>query len=164
MSAASRGASDRYGIRVAAPGDVPAIAAIEGVAFSDPWSPSSFEEIIARDGVVFVAAERREEARGPGAVVGYAIAYHGGGEAELANVAVAEPERGQGLGAMLVQDVLARVGRAGAQDCWLEVRASNEAARRLYRQLGFDDVGLRKRYYARPVEDAVVMRKALGVR
>jgi ribosomal-protein-alanine acetyltransferase len=82
-------------------------------------------------------------------------------EAEVANLAVASAARGQGIGALLVQAVLDRARAMGALDCWLEVRASNAAARGLYRHLGFDDVGLRRRYYARPVEDAILMRRNL---
>ena len=159
MTPSHRSATERITIRDAQQGDLSHIVAIERAAFSDPWSLQSFGELLGRDTVVFLVAVT--DVSGVERVAGYGVAYHAGGEAELANVAVDATYRNQGIGAMLVQGVLDGVRRAGALDCWLEVRASNEGARRLYRHLAFDDVGLRKRYYARPVEDAVVMRRDL---
>jgi [ribosomal protein S18]-alanine N-acetyltransferase len=150
-------------VRTATEDDLDAIERIERASFSDPWSRRSFAELVGRESVVFLVAvspESGEEGRVE-RVVGYGIAYHAAGEAELANVAVHEPDRGHGIGARLVRAILQRVRAAGAEECWLEVRASNTAAQQLYRQLAFADVGLRKRYYARPTEDAVVMRRSL---
>lgn len=159
MSVSRRAATDQYRTRAAQRDDLEAVHALERLCFSDPWSLRSLAEELDRATSHFVVAVWGTE--GGDEVVGYAIAHAVADEAELANVAVSPTHRGQGIGAMLVQGVLAQVRAAGALDCWLEVRASNEAARALYRQLGFDDVGLRKRYYARPVEDAVVMRRSL---
>ncbi len=159
MTPSPRSATERFTIREARDADLPHVSAIERRAFSDPWTMRSFSELLGRDAVVFLVAVTGDAAAEQ--LVGYCVAYHAAGEAELANVAVDDAQRGQGIGAMLVQDVLDAVRKAGALDCWLEVRASNAGARRLYRHLAFDDVGLRKRYYARPVEDAVVMRRDL---
>ncbi|MBK8249490.1 MAG: ribosomal protein S18-alanine N-acetyltransferase [Gemmatimonadetes bacterium] len=147
-------------MRQALPEDIGAVDVIERACFSDPWSHQALLEELERSTshflVAVVAAELGDER-----VVGYAIAHAAADEAEVANVAVSPSHRGQGVGAMLVRGVMDLVRGAGAFDCWLEVRASNTAARRLYTQLGFDDVGLRKRYYARPEEDAIVMRRSL---
>lgn len=43
---------------------------------------------------------------------------------------------------------------------FLEVRQSNEAAKRLYEKLGYSPIGVRKRFYEKPVEDAIVMSKS----
>ncbi|HXF95509.1 MAG TPA: GNAT family N-acetyltransferase, partial [Gemmatimonadales bacterium] len=63
----------------------------------------------------------------------------------------------------LVGEAVARLAREGASAVYLEVRESNTVARRLYRRLGFEEVGRRARYYRRPEEDAVVLRAALVV-
>jgi ribosomal-protein-alanine N-acetyltransferase len=70
----------------------------------------------------------------------------------------------QGVGRRLLDAVLSAVRRDGAVEIWLEVRQSNAAARALYERAGFTEVGLRRRYYDRPVEDAIVMRRATAVR
>jgi [ribosomal protein S18]-alanine N-acetyltransferase len=155
-----RAATDRFHVRTARMSDIDAVHALERTCFSDPWSRQSLEHELDRATSFFVVAVSAA-VDAPEVVVGYAIAHAAADEAELANVAVSPAQRGQGLGAMMVRGLLDQVRGAGAHDCWLEVRASNTAARRLYAQLGFDDVGLRKRYYARPEEDAIVMRRSL---
>lgn len=156
----ARSATDRYAVRLALPRDIDAVHVMERACFSDPWSHQALAEELDRSTSYFVVAVTAAESADE-TVVGYAIAHAAADEAEVANVAVSPGHRGQGIGAMLVRGVLDHVRAAGALDCWLEVRASNSAARRLYAQLGFDDVGVRKRYYARPEEDAIVMRRSL---
>ena len=62
---------------------------------------------------------------------------------------------------MLVRGALRRAVARGARECYLEVRQSNATAQRIYRAMGFLPVGVRRRYYAEPIEDAVVMRARL---
>lgn len=142
-------------VRPATPNDVGAVAAIEQGAFSDPWSPRSFVSLLAQPGVCFLVADRE------GVVVGYAVAYHAADEAELANLAVAAGAQRSGVAARLLDVLEDRLQRAGVGEVWLEVRASNEPARALYHRRGFAEAGVRKRYYDHPVEDAIVMRRAL---
>jgi len=66
--------------------------------------------------------------------------------------------RRQGIGASLLDAALAEGRRRGAQNMYLEVRESNSAARRLYASRGFEELGRRRGYYKRPVEDAIVLR------
>jgi ribosomal-protein-alanine N-acetyltransferase len=146
------------GVRAAAPNDLDAIAAIERASFADPWSRRSFAALVSQPGVCFLVIER------DGAVAGYAVAYHAADEAELANLAVASGARRQGMGRTLLDAVVEAVRCCGAAEIWLEVRASNEPARTLYRRYGFQEAGVRSRYYDHPVEDAIVMRRATGER
>jgi [ribosomal protein S18]-alanine N-acetyltransferase len=74
---------------------------------------------------------------------------------------VAPEVRGQGVGARLLDDALAAARRNGATAAYLEVRDSNAAARALYASRGFEQVGRRRNYYRKPVEDALVMRRVL---
>lgn len=158
MTAPGRGTADTAAIRPATPNDLAAIVAIERTAFSDPWSRSGFADLVDRPGVVFLVAEL------DGHVAGYAVAYHAADEAELANLAVADAWRRRGVAQHLLDAVIAAVRAGGAADLWLEVRASNAAARTLYGAYGFLEAGVRRRYYDRPVEDAIVMRRHTGRR
>ena len=157
MSArASRPAATGLVFRRAAPNDVDAILAIEEDSFTDPWSGPAFAPLVNRDHVYFVVATREGE------VIGYAVAYVAGGEAEIANFAVAGCARGQGVGRILLEHLLTALRDAAAVDVWLDVRASNVAARALYERFGFQEVGRRRGYYRRPVEDAINMRRGLA--
>lgn len=142
--------------RPAAPNDVDAILAIEEDSFTDPWSGPAFAPLVNRDHVYFVVVTR------DGEVIGYAVAYIAAGEAEIANLAVAGLARGQGVGRILLEHLLTTLRDAGAVDVWLDVRASNVAARALYGRFGFQEVGRRRGYYRRPVEDAISMRRGLA--
>lgn len=95
-------------------------------------------------------------------VVGFAVLYLSGREGDLANLASASSARRAGVGRQLLEHVLEAARARGAQTIFLEVRESNGAARALYSSAGFVDVGRRKKYYARPVEDALVLKKELS--
>ena len=97
---------------------------------------------------------------GEGAI-GYAIGWVAGDEAELADLAVARPERRRGIGAGLVRAFAGEAGVRGARQLYLEVRDSNAEARRFYDRLGFRIVGRRAGYYRTPREDALVLRARL---
>ena len=79
-------------------------------------------------------------------------------EAEIASVCVDPAYRRLGGGTKLLQTLLRQARISGAQNVYLEVRASNQAAQELYRGAGFECIGVRKRYYTNPLEDAVLMR------
>ena len=78
--------------------------------------------------------------------------------AEIASVCVDPAYRRLGGGTKLLQTLLRQARLSGAQNVYLEVRASNQAAQKLYRCAGFECIGVRKRYYTNPSEDAVLMR------
>jgi ribosomal-protein-alanine N-acetyltransferase len=135
--------------------DIPRVMEIEQAAFSMPWHAKTFEGLLQRTDTDLVAAER------DGKLVGYAVCWTVIDQSELGNVAVAPEARGEGVGRMLMDTAMERIRRRGAVECFLEVRESNQVARSLYLQGGFEQVGHRKRYYSNPVEDALVMRKRL---
>ncbi len=130
------------------------MGAIEREVFSDPWSANDFTECVST-GVPFLVAERR------GVVAGYVVAQSAADEGEILNLGVAAAHRRHGIGRELVERALAELTARGVRTVYLEVRASNAAARRLYEALGFAEVGRRSRYYRRPVEDAVVLSAKL---
>lgn len=139
-------------LRDALPDDLGAVVGIERASFGDPWSEGSFRSLLRAPTTRFRVATRE------GTVVGYAVTTRIGDEAELANLAVDPAARRAGIGATLLDDLLASTDAPPGATVYLEVRASNAPAQALYRSRGFEAVGRRKGYYARPTEDAVVMR------
>jgi ribosomal-protein-alanine N-acetyltransferase len=142
-------------IRPAKDGDLDDVAAIERSVFNDPWSRRSFVDLVDQRNVIFLVA-----VDGP-AVAGYAIVLIAGGESELANLAVTRLMQKQRLGKRLLSEAVEAARERGSREMFLEVRESNAAAIALYTADGFKAVGRRVRYYARPIEDAIVMRKDL---
>ncbi|MDQ8165633.1 MAG: ribosomal protein S18-alanine N-acetyltransferase [Gemmatimonadota bacterium] len=141
-------------IRTARAADVDAIHAIEVASFTDPWKRVGFRDLIlAGAATVIVAADAADTP------VGFGILVAAADEAEIANVAVAPDARRRGIGAALVDHLLAVAEHAGAAAIYLEVRESNVAARALYGAKGFCDVSRRRAYYRLPDEDAIVMRR-----
>jgi ribosomal-protein-alanine N-acetyltransferase len=137
---------------------IPEVAAIEQACFSDPWSEASFRQAVDNPGVFFRVAT---EGAG-GRVVGYVVAWFAVDEGEIANVAVAPSARGRGIGGVLLDAAIAAAGHRGAEALYLDVRESNTRARALYDSRAFVEVGRRRRYYRRPAEDAIVLRRAIG--
>jgi len=136
--------------------DVPSVARIEREAFSDPWSANAFQEALSHPAVYFACARS-----GGRDVVGYVVAWFAADEGEIANLAVAPAAWGSGVGRRLLDAALSTAAARGIAAVYLEVRDSNERARRLYHSSGFEEVGRRHRYYRRPVEDAIVLRRTL---
>ena len=135
--------------------DLPEVSRIEGEVFSVPWSEQSFRDSLALSYAVFLTAECE------GRVAGYCGCYQSLEEAEITNVAVKQEFRGRGIAKALLQELF-RVGEArGAWVFLLEVRAGNQAAIRLYEGQGFQNMGLRRNFYEKPREDAVIMQKCL---
>lgn len=143
-------------IRVAHEGDLDDVAAIERAVFKDPWSRRSFVDLVDAKNVLFLVAQSRSSA-----VAGYAVVLIAGGESELANLAVSRLMQKQGVGRRLLSEAVEQARGRGAREMFLEVRESNASALSLYKEAGFEAVGRRARYYARPIEDAIVMRATL---
>jgi ribosomal-protein-alanine N-acetyltransferase len=132
--------------------DLDAVCEIERRTFPTPWTRDQFADLIAHPaGMGWVTT-----LEGIG-VAGYAIGWVAADEAELADLAVAEEVRDEGLGTGLVRAFAREAGVRGAGRLYLEVRASNEGARRFYERLGFRIVGRRTGYYRHPREDALAM-------
>jgi len=141
--------------------DLPAVLDIERRSFAQPWSRAFFEKELATPFARLVVAV--EEAVPRSEVIGYTCRWRVTDEVHLLNVAVHPERRGLGHGRALVGAVVAEAEVARTRVVYLEVRAGNVIARRLYRQLGFRDLGVRRGYYG-PGQDAVVMELRLGGR
>jgi ribosomal-protein-alanine N-acetyltransferase len=138
--------------------DIEAIAAIEQRCFSDPWSERSFRDVLAHSRMYFACLRDQGDGYPTPRVLGYVVAWFAGGQGEIANLAVDEGSRGQGFGSALLTAALEEARRHGTEEVFLEVRDSNLRARQLYESRGFVEVGRRRRYYRRPVEDAIILR------
>lgn len=127
--------------------------AIERAAHSHPWSESMIRDLNSRGGCHHVLINSNDT------VVGYYYAQNIVGEVTLLNIAIATDYQGQGLGKQLLNGLLAQCEASKAESVWLEVRASNASAFRLYQTLGFNEVDRRRNYYptATGKEDAIIM-------
>lgn len=127
------------------------VVEIEKRSQSAPWTEQSFKrEIDNPQGAFLVAVDESK-------VVGYGGYWLVVDEAHIITIAVDPDRRGTGVGRQLLTEMLAKAQDSKAVCATLEVRASNDAALRLYEGMGFKSVGRRKRYYPDNREDAVVM-------
>ena len=156
-SVAARPQAHRFRVRPLREADLARVIEIERECFSTPWKEATFRGLMKRSDTDLFVAEAPD-----GSVSGYAAAWTVIDQSELGNVAVSASARGGGVGGALVDAVVERIKDRGATECYLEVRESNEAAKILYRQRGFVQVGRRPRYYSLPTEDALVMRLRVG--
>jgi [ribosomal protein S18]-alanine N-acetyltransferase len=129
----------------AAPERAVEIADLHRRLFNPPWPAKDIAVLLAHPASTSLVAVARE----PKSVIGFIIGQLAADEAEILSVGVAKDWQRAGLGAMLVEG-LARASRRGeAKTVFLEVAEDNEAALALYRRLGFQETGRRKRYYQR---------------
>ena len=131
--------------------DLDQVAELEQGIFSMPWSRNAFQESLKLSHTLYVVAEKA------GQILGYCGCYQMLEEAEITNVAVAEAFRKQGIGRGMLEKLMSLGQERGAFAYTLEVRAGNLAAQRLYESLGFESLGIRKNFYEKPAEDAVIM-------
>ncbi len=138
--------------------DLPEVLAIESLSFSEPWTEEMFVHELSSGGITNHLVARADEGSGPH-IVGYLCAWIVSGELHINNIAVHPGYRRRGVASHLLEEILRRAKVIGATAGYLEVRASNEAAKAMYLQYDFKLVGRRRNYYDHPREDAIVMRK-----
>ena len=136
--------------------DLPAVMAIERVAYEFPWTEGIMRDCF-RFGYLCKVYESSDD------ILGYGIVSIGAGECHFLNICIAPACQRQGHGVRLVTLLLQAARAANARSALLEVRISNKAAFRLYHKLGFNEIGVRKGYYpARGGrEDALVLAREL---
>ena len=139
-------------------GDLDSVLAIEQRAFPQPWTRGFFEKELATAQACSTVATR--DGDDTARIVGYTVCWRVLDEVHLLNVAVHPAHRGGSVGRRLVENVLDVARTSDGRVIYLEVRAGNVAARRLYRRLGFYDLGVRRGYYG-PGQDAIVMELRL---
>lgn len=132
---------------------VSAVAALETICFSDPWSENSVSSELKNKLSLWLVAEEN------GTVAGYIGSQTCGEESDVMNVAVHPDFRRRGIAEALVNALVAELKAIGSHCLTLEVRASNVPAIALYEKMGFSEIGRRKNYYRNPREDALILRK-----
>ncbi len=134
-------------------GDIDAVLAVEQASFTNPWTREMYQSELRNEGVSFFFLARHSS----GHVIGFCSFWRVLDELHINNLAVLPGHRGRGVGSSLLTRVLAEASTLGVARALLEVRRSNDAARRLYERFGFTVAGVRRQYYTRPVEDAIVL-------
>ncbi len=140
---------------------IQAVAEIERQIFSDAWNSTSLIQTLEQSHTYAVCAVESELASER--VQGYLIVYQSFEEADIARIAVSPDARRLGVADALLETYWSYCKTHGITRILLEVRSSNKAAISLYRKHGFIQLGKRKDYYTKPLEDGIVMEKELGI-
>ena len=133
--------------------DVPVISKLEEEAFSMPWSPEDFRQMIEKEDARYYVAEEDGELLGGCGVLLIV------GEGNITNVVIKPEVRNRGIGTGLLQYLIEEGYREGLNAFTLEVRVSNQAAIHVYEKVGFVSEGVRPHFYEKPTEDALIMWK-----
>ena len=136
---------------VAADSDLSALARIHATSFSEAWSEATLRDMLKTQGTSAFSTPD-----------GFVMTRVAADEAEILTLAVAPDARGRGIGKVLLSAATEHAHHAGARAMFLEVGASNMAARALYNRFGFSEVGMRKAYYDGN-EDALILRVDLPI-
>ena len=129
------------------------VADIEAKCFSNPWAEVSFAcALLTPSDKCYVALDN-------GKVVGYIVMLHCLDEGELLNIAVSPDMRNMGIAQKLMDSMYSFMKEKNVARLLLEVRESNAPAKNLYIKNGFSPIAVRKNYYTKPTENAVVMEK-----
>ncbi|NLP35377.1 MAG: ribosomal protein S18-alanine N-acetyltransferase [Clostridiales bacterium] len=131
--------------------DLIEISRIEQDIFSEPWSKEDFCKALKDANNGYLVAEVQ------GRIAGYCGYWGIPPEGFIYNVAVRKEFRRQQIGYQLLGKLLDKAKKNGIKAFTLEVRSSNVPAINLYKRLGFEEAGIRKDFYSKPTEDAVIM-------
>ncbi|MBE5853527.1 MAG: ribosomal-protein-alanine N-acetyltransferase [Lachnospiraceae bacterium] len=135
--------------------DVEAVVEIEKICFTMPWSEKSYRDTLANGNALYLVAETEDTKE----IVGMCGVFKMIDEGDISNVAVHPDYRRKKIAKQMMEELLIRGEKFGIGAFTLEVRAGNKAAIKLYENLGFRTEGVRKRFYDKPVEDALIMWK-----
>ena len=132
------------------------ILEIENESNPFPWTEGNFQDCLDK-GYYSLALEDNNK------FIGFAIMAISTDESHLLNIGINKNERGMGYGEKLLKKMIIAAEVMGSRKIILEVRLSNKTAYQLYKKLGFEEIGIRKKYYRLPDgrEDAYVLSKSL---
>lgn len=135
--------------------DSAAIAEMEHQTFSDAWSEKAILDTLRNPKTICLVAEKI------GKIVGYCIVYTADDEADIARIAVLKESRRFGIASELIHALDVICWENQIQIIMLDVRVSNDGARAFYEKHGFTQDGIRENYYKNPIEDAILMSRAV---
>ena len=136
--------------------DLEIIAAFEKEIFPDSWGMIGLKESLYQNHTVLLGAWEEEK------LVGYVIFYFAADEGEIARIAVEPSMRRKGVASHLLLELENICEEKKIVKMLLDVRETNETAIEFYKSHGFTEDGIRKNFYTKPVEDAVLMSRGLG--
>jgi len=142
-----------YIIRPMEKKDIIQVSKIENEIFSVPWSANSFIDASQNENNIYLVCVENDE------VAGYCGLWTVLGEGNVTNVAVSPKHRGKGYGKALMKELEYRGLEKEVGKYFLEVRRSNVIAQNLYLSVGYKQIGIRKNFYEKPAEDALIMSK-----
>lgn len=143
-------------VRAMLPNDVTAVLAVQAASpEAAVWNAADYERAAGQQSCAIVA-------EGQGGIAGFLVARAAADELEILNMAVRPDLRRQGIASLLLAGALDFGRASGATRVFLEVRESNPGAVAFYERQGFAACGRRARYYSQPVEDALVLARALA--
>jgi [ribosomal protein S18]-alanine N-acetyltransferase len=138
---------------LSSPDEIDAVLAVEEASFTNPWTREMYLAELENRTVSYCYLAKDADGR----VVGFCSFWRVLDELHINNLAVMPQERRTGVGSALLAFVLKEGATLGARRATLEVRRSNESARLMYERFGFTVAGVRRAYYTKPVEDALVL-------
>lgn len=139
--------------------DLEGVLAVDQECFTRPWTRAMYESEFLNQSTSRLHVLRTSEFQ----VAGYIATWIVVDEVHINNLAVRPACQRRGLGSILLTYALEAAAGEGAYRATLEVRRSNDGARRLYERFGFRVAGIRKDYYSHPVEDALILwRERVG--
>ena len=138
---------------LATPQQIDDVLSIEEASFTNPWTREMYLADLENEDVSYCYLARDEH----GQVVGFCSVWRVAEELHVNNLAVKPEFRRRGVATALLKHALGEGARFGARRATLEVRRSNDAARLLYERFGFTVGGIRRGYYSKPIEDALVL-------
>lgn len=158
--------------------DIPAMLELHREASTSAWSPEHYESLFRTDApelssYFVLVVEDPSESKSvfeaavpspavPSPIVAHLVAHCVDSEWQLQYIVVAKKFQRRGVGIFLLKEFISFVRATAGRRVFLEVRESNQSARRLYHILGFKETGLRKRYYPNPPEDAILYQLSLS--
>lgn len=140
--------------------DLPAICSLDQQVDITPWSEKLFSDCIQVGYECWVITLGLD-------LVGFGISNYGPNEAHVLKLAINPDFQRQGLGQKMLHHLISMAKIHGAGEIFLEVRASNTNAIKLYEKNHFVEIGIRKGYYPAnealgyPKEDAITMAMPL---
>ncbi|HEY6510223.1 MAG TPA: ribosomal protein S18-alanine N-acetyltransferase [Vicinamibacterales bacterium] len=137
--------------------DLDGVLEVEAESFTNPWTRDMYAWELQNPDVCHIYVVRTEAC----SVAGFCAFWLVVDEVHVNNVALRPLYRGRGMGTALMRRVLTEGRRLGAVRATLEVRASNENARRFYERMGFKVTATRPQYYTNPAEDALILWREL---
>ena len=126
---------------------------IERLSLHECWSEKNYEESLQNENYKILVAKQGTQ------ILGFVSMYSASGEGYICNIAVNENVRNQGIGSILMQNIIDYSKTINLRFLSLEVRESNHSAIKFYEKFNFINQGARKNFYSAPIENAIIMTK-----